>query len=451
MRRSRILALWLGFAALVAPSVSSHAEGDPFLRRTTTVRVVEKVGPAVVNVTTEQSVAVANPFRRFGGDPFFDRFFQDFFEPRGPRTTENLGSGVLIDEHRHVLTNEHVVSRADRIRVSLADGREFDAVLIGADPNHDIAVLQVQTDEKLPWIRPGTSDDLMVGEPVIAIGNPFGLSHTVTTGVISATGRSLRTDNHVYHGFLQTDASINPGNSGGPLLNAEGALVAINTAVYNRAQGIGFAIPIDTAHRVVRELIDHGEVSPVWLGIEFQDLDAGLVAALELPRGVGGSLVRRVRDGSPAARADVRRGDVVTRVDDRPVVSARDFFEGLERTTAGQSLRLTLARDGAMIEREVRAEPLPDGFVDTLVLEMLGVVIEPAGERLGFRVTGVRRGSGAEQIGLQSGDRFLAIGGRELVGADELRRAVLALRGQPRALVVVARGNGRYHVALPLL
>jgi serine protease Do len=271
--------------AFVCCAASAHAEGDPFLRRTTTVRVVERTGPAVVSVTTEKRAPEANPFRPFAGDPFFDRFFQDFFEPRLPQAEQSLGSGVLIDAQRHVLTNEHVVTRAERIRVSLADGREFGAKLIGADPNNDIAVLEVETQEKLPWIEPGSSADLMVGEPVIAIGNPFGLSHTVTTGVISALGRSLRTDERVYHGFLQTDASINPGNSGGPLLNAEGHLIAINTAVYNRAQGIGFAIPIDDARRVVRELIDHGEVSPVWLGMDLQDLDSGLAAALELPAG----------------------------------------------------------------------------------------------------------------------------------------------------------------------
>jgi len=447
-RRLGVAAALLGVA--LAGDLAG-AEGDPFLRRTTTVRVVERVGPAVVNITTEQTLARPNPFRPFEGDPFFDRFFQDFFEPRGPRTTENLGSGVLIDPERHVLTNEHVVSRAERIRVSLADGREFEAELIGADPYNDIAVLRVQTDEELPWVPPGASDDLMVGEPVIAIGNPFGLSHTVTTGVISALDRSLRADDRVYHGFLQTDASINPGNSGGPLLNAEGTLVAINTAVYNRAQGIGFAIPIDIAHRVVRELIDHGEVSPVWLGIEFQDLDAGLASALGLPPGSGGALVSRVRDDSPAQRAGVEPGDLVTRVDGRPLASAGEFFERLERVTAGQELTLGVARSGAKREIRVRAEQIPDGFVTTLVSELLGLSLEPAARGPGFRITAVRRGGGAEQIGLQVGDWLLAIGGRELSGPETLRRSVLALRGQPRALIVVARGNGRYHVALPLI
>jgi Do/DeqQ family serine protease len=441
----------LCLALVLGPALPLHAEGDPFLRRTTTVRVVERSGPAVVNVTTEQRAPETNPFRPFGGDPFFDRFFQDFFEPSEPRAQQSLGSGVLIDAQRHVLTNEHVVTRAEKIRVSLADGREFGAKLIGADPNNDIAVLEVDTQDKLPWIEPGSSGDLMVGEPVIAIGNPFGLSHTVTTGVISALGRSLRTDDRVYHGFIQTDASINPGNSGGPLLNAEGNLIAINTAVYNRAQGIGFAIPIDDARRVVRELIDHGEVSPVWLGIDLQDLDAGLVAALALPAGARGAVVSRVRPSSPGERAGVRRGDVIIQVDGQPLESARDFFERLERTTAGQQISLTALRNREKVAISLRAEQIPNGYVTALVSELLGLSLEPAAPRGGFAILSVREGSNAARIGLRRGDVLLAIGGRSLSDADALRRAVLALQGLPRALIVVARGAGRYHVALPLV
>jgi Do/DeqQ family serine protease len=451
-RRSRLaVSLGAGFGALAAAGLLAPPAraDDPFLRRTTTVTVVEEASPAVVSITTEQIVQPSNPFRPLTGDPFFDQFFNDFFEPRGPGTVENLGSGVLIDAERHVLTNEHVVSRANRIKVSLADGREFDAKLIGADPNNDIAVLQIDSDAKLPWIPPGTSSDLMVGEPAIAIGNPFGLSHTVTTGVISALNRSIRTEDRVYHGFIQTDASINPGNSGGPLLNAEGKLIGINTAVYNRAQGIGFGIPIDTAKRVVRELIEHGEVSPVWLGIEFQDLDAGLISALGLPSGSHGALVNRVRPKSPALRAGVRRGDVVTQFDGQPLESARGFFERLERTTAGQELHLQVLRDGKTLEIPVRAEQIPEGLVDDLIQELTGMTLTPEAQG-GYRVTGVRAGSGAAQIGVREGDLILAIGGRALVDRDALRRATLELRGQPRALVVVQRGPGRYHVALPL-
>ena len=269
----------LAFLALLLAGVAAAAEGDPFLRRTATVRAVERVGPSVVNITTRQLVqgGQSNPFAPFGGAPGLEWFFRDFFEPRFPsRTTQSLGSGVVIDAQRHVLTNEHVVARADDILVTLADGRQLGARLVGADPNNDLAVLEIQTEEPVPWTEPGGSRDLLVGEPVIAIGNPFGLSNTVTTGVLSAVDRSLRSEDRVFHGFLQTDASINPGNSGGPLLNAEGSLIGINTAIYNGAQGIGFAIPIDTAMRVVRELITHGEIAPVWLGFDLQDLDAPL-------------------------------------------------------------------------------------------------------------------------------------------------------------------------------
>jgi S1-C subfamily serine protease len=248
--------------AMVWAAATARAD-DPFLRRTATVRAVEKVGPAVVNITTERVVRRRSPFSGFGGDPLFDQFFRDFFSPRTRnQTVQSLGSGVVIDPEGRVITNEHVVARASRIRVSLADGREFEATLVGADPNNDLAVLQIDTEEELPWVAPGSSRDLLVGEPVIAIGNPFGLSNTVTTGVLSATDRSINTNGRTFHGFLQTDASINPGNSGGPLLNAEGTLIGINTAIYQGAEGIGFAIPIDVARRVVAELIEHGEVQP---------------------------------------------------------------------------------------------------------------------------------------------------------------------------------------------
>jgi len=446
MDRMRWLTLGAGLG-LLALAGAARAD-DPFLRRTTTVEVVEDSSPAVVNITTEQAVQGGHGFRSFGGDPFFDRFFQDFFEPRMPRTVENLGSGVVIDAKGHILTNEHVVARASRIQVSLSDGREFEATLIGADPNNDIAVLQAQSEEPLPWLEPGTSSDLMVGEPVIAIGNPFGLSHTVTTGVISAIGRSIRTDDKVYHGFLQTDASINPGNSGGPLLNAAGKLIGINTAVYNRAQGIGFAIPIDIARRIVSELIEHGEVSPVWIGLEFQDLSPPLHEAMKLPSKLRGVLVNRVRDDSPADRAGLRQGDVLTHIDGQPIETAQTFFERLGSATDDQELTFRLWRDGASQRIGVRAEEIPPALVVRLIEELTGLqLVESEGR---FQVSAVRNGSGAARIGIQAGDYVLGINGRAIAGAADLRRSVLRLRGQTRALIVVQRGNGRYHVAIPL-
>ncbi len=433
-------------ACLLAAPASAD---DPFLRHTVTVRAVKSVGPAVVNITTERMVR-GSPFGRFGGDPFFDRFFRDFFEPRFPQKTQSLGSGVVINEAGHILTNEHVVARASRIRVALADGREFDAVLIGADANNDIAVLLARTEEKLPWVEMGTSADLMVGEPVIAIGNPFGLSNTVTTGVISALDRSIRTEKSTYHGFLQTDASINPGNSGGPLLNAHGHLVAINTAVYQSGQGIGFAIPIDTAARIVQELIEEGEVSPVWLGIDFQDLTPDLVAALSLPPDLQGALVNQVRTKSPARRAGIRRGDIVTRLDGRPIATARNFFERLDSVVEDQEVEILLVRDGGERTIAVVAEEVPAPVIEALVRERLGLELE-ANEGGGFTVRSVRAGSGAARIGLQAGDLLLAVNGLPLQDAKALRRSALDLRGRSRALVVVQRGSGRYHVTIPLV
>jgi serine protease Do len=442
--RGALAALGIGLACGPAEAA------DPFLRHTVTVDVVRRAGPSVVSITSEQTVARSRPFQPFGGDPFFDRFFRDFFEPRLPQTTQSLGSGVLIDAERRVLTNEHVVARASRIRVTLSDGREFDATLVGADPNNDLAVLRLETEEELPWIPLGSSADLMVGEPVIAIGNPFGLSHTVTTGVVSALNRSIRSEVRVYHGFLQTDASINPGNSGGPLLSAEGRLIAINTAVYGGADGIGFAIPIDVAGRVVAQLIAHGELVPVWVGVELQELDDALQQAMKLRPGLRGAVVNRVRERSPGDRAGIRRGDVVVRLDGHVVDAPRSFFEILDAATPGQELPLSLWRDGRELTLAVRAEEAPAALPQDLLREKLGLALRPA-RAGGYEVTSVRPGSGAERTGIQQGDLVLGINGRALDGEEALRRASLALRGLSGALVVVQRGNGRYHVTIPFV
>ncbi len=440
------LALTAGIASIAA---AARAD-DPFLRRTATVNVVETVGPAVVNITTERT-STRRRFGVFAPNRVFDQFFRDFFEPRLPQTTQSLGSGVVIDDLGHILTNQHVVAGASRIRVSTADGREFEASLIGADPNNDIAVLKVQSEEELPWITPGNSDDLLVGEPVIAIGNPFGLSSTVTTGVISALNRSVRTDARVFHGFLQTDASINPGNSGGPLLSAEGQLIAINTAVYQGGQGIGFAIPIDTAKRVIRELIAHGEVMPAWLGLDFQDLAPALRQGLGLPADLRGALVNRVRERGPAAQAGIRRGDVLTRVDGRPLYTAREFFEMLETVTVGQQLGLDVWREGRVQTLSLRAAEIPADLVAQLVNDLLGLRLTRPPQGGNFVVQAVRAGSGADRIGIQPGDLVLGINGRNLDTDEALRRSALELRGHLRALIVVQRGSGRYHVTIPLV
>ena len=442
------IATFTGIVALIvhaAPAVGA----DPFLRRTAAVQAAERVGPAVVSVTTETDVRQQSPFEGFHGDPFFERFFQDFVDPRRQRTAQSLGSGVIIDDAGHVLTNEHVIARASRIKVSLSDGREFDATLVGADPNNDIAVLHIEAKEKMPWVAPGGSDDLLVGEPVIAIGNPFGLSSTVTTGVISALDRSIRTEGHSYYGFIQTDASINPGNSGGPLLNAEGELIGVNTAIYQGAQGIGFAVPIGVAKRVVDQLLEHGEIAPLWLGVDLQDLDPNLHEAMELPRGTTGALVTGVSKGSPAERAGLRRSDLVTRADGHKINSARDVYAIVEAASPTQDLDIEIWRAGTAAHLAARAERITGDGVLALAERLLGLSLTRI-DGGGFRVKAVQATSSAAKIGFQSGDVLLGINGRPLEDADALRRAVLDLQGRAYAQVVVQRGGGRYHVTVPL-
>ncbi len=442
--RSRIsLALALGLALF---SGSAARANDPFLRRTATVDVVQKVGPAVVNITTEQQAQTRQP--RGFGNPLFDRFFQDLFEPSMRRPVQSLGSGVVIDALGRVLTNEHVIHGADTITVTLADGRELAAKLIGADPNNDLAVLQLAEPKDVPWVSPGTSAALFVGEPVIAIGNPFGLSNTVTTGVLSAVDRSLRTEDRVFHGFLQTDASINPGNSGGPLLNAEGELIGVNTAIYQGAQGIGFAIPIDVAKRIVHELVTKGSVAPVWLGLDLQDLEPAMIELMKLPAGQRGAVVSRVRTAGPGAKAGVQRGDVLMKIDAHPIRAAREFFEVLESSTAGQAHALLVLRNARPLTLRATAAEIPAAVVAELATERLGMRL--AFEKGVYRVAEVRPGSGAEKSGVQVGDFVRGIDGQALTDERTLRRAVLRLQGRDRALLRIQRGRAQGDVLLPL-
>ena len=241
------------------------------------MQAVRKVSPAVVNISSVYEVRKrTGPFSGFGANPFFEEFFKDFFDPRFERRQQytSLGSGVIIDGKKGlILTNAHVIQKTATIKVMLQDEREFEAKIVGADPDSDLAVLKIDSENQLPDVTMGNSDDLMIGETVIAIGNPFGFSHTVTTGVISALNRSIRTEDRVYNDFIQIDASINPGNSGGPLLNINGDLIGINTAIYAKAQGIGFAIPISKARKIISDLIQYGEVKQAWIGIIVQDMD----------------------------------------------------------------------------------------------------------------------------------------------------------------------------------
>lgn len=436
----------LAAAALILGLVAASGAGADS-RRTPVVRAIERVGPATVNITTTQQLQPArNPF--FRRNPFFEEFFGRFADPR-PRTTQSLGTGVLIDPEGHVLTNDHVLAGATGIQVTLADGREFEAELIGADPETDLAVIQLRADGRLPVAKLGRSDDLMIGETVIAIGNPFGLHHTVTTGVLSAVNRTVRSEDREYHGFLQTDASINPGNSGGPLLNIEGDVIGVNTAIFREAQGIGFAIPIDRARKIAAELIEHGEVSPVWLGLQIQRLTPGLRSALDVASETG-VVVSHVFEGSPAERASLQRGDVILRMEGTEVGSPRTYFEILRGIPAGDSADLQVEREREPIRTSVRAETFPEPRADDLAERLLGFAIEETGSGAGVAVSRVGPRSHAGRIGLRPGDRILKLGRDEVTDRATFRRAVSKLRGRRTVLLLVVRGNRGYHVTLPI-
>ena len=322
-------------------------------RKTPLVVAVEKTRPAVVNIfTTETARARENPFRSFGDD-FFDGFFKDFFPPTNSRR-RSLGSGVIINRDGYILTNEHVIGNATTIKVILSDEREFPARIVGSDIKSDLAIIKVEGKENLPYIQMGRSDDLMIGETVIAIGNPFGLQHTVTTGIISALNRSIRGGkNRVYQDFIQLDASINPGNSGGPLLNINGSLIGINTAIYQKAEGIGFAIPIDNAKRIVDDLINYGKVRRGWLGVSVQDLSPELLEHFDMKR-LTGVLVMNVVKNSPADRAGILRGDILLSMDQHEVRNRSDFRNRMSTYSIGNRINFTIQRDGR--EKKARVE-----------------------------------------------------------------------------------------------
>ena len=415
-------------------------------RRSPVVLAVEKASPAVVSVIAAQtSEQRGNPF---GGNPFFDDFFQDFFAPFQRRQTEqSLGSGVVIRPDGYVLTNEHVVVQAEKILVQLSDDRKLSAHLVGADSDSDLAVLKIEDSRALPYLPLGNSDDLMIGETVIAIGNPFGLSHTVTTGVVSALNRSLNTDGRTYYDFIQTDASINPGNSGGPLLNIKGELIGINTAIYGKAQGIGFAIPISRAKRIVQELITHGAVEAPWVGLVVQTLTPELASHFSL-KGKHGVLVRGVEAGSPAAKAGLQRGDVLLSLNGRLLRSAEEYLQREREFISGDTLRFRVLRDGDEEDFAVAASRFPQEKADDLAWRLLGVAVKE--EKDGLEVNKIRPGSPADRIGIARGDTILGLSGAQTKTLAEFRRKMIDARFSQSILISIARGRQLYHVTIPL-
>lgn len=379
--RSGLAALLVLAVGLVEPggglgqpaAPGSAAEEISLSRENAIVRAARNVGPAVVSISVIQTRVVrTSPLGPGFRDEFFEYFFRDLFPERVyKQEIPSLGSGVLVGEggEYYILTNDHVVHGADVIKVTLTDGREFDASIIGTDPRFDLAVLGIDA-ENLPVAALGDSDNLITGEWAIAIGNPFGYllndrQPTVTVGVISALHRDVKSERGqigVYKDMIQTDAAINPGNSGGPLVNATGDVIGINTFIFTRSGGslgMGFAIPINTVQRIMGEFIHHGRIRPVWVGVQVQEMTPLLALSLDLEMSEG-VLVSHVDEGSPADRAGVRRGDMIRAIDSKEIRSVEEAQRSLADAIVGDDVVLQLVRRDEVRDVNLRLVERPE-------------------------------------------------------------------------------------------
>lgn len=408
-------------------------------RRTPVVQAVERVKGAVVNISTESVKESAGaPF--VFQDPVFQEFFGNFFpEFRRTYRTRSLGSGVIVDRRGHVMTNAHVVDGADRIMVFLADSRGFEARTIGIDRRSDIAVLEML--DPPADLRPaslGDSSRLLIGEPVIAIGNPFGFSHSVTTGIVSALGRTIREEQSIFSNLIQTDTMINPGNSGGPLLNIHGEVIGINTAIYRKAQGIGFAIPVNQASRIYQYLLDQGQLRRGWLGVEIQELSDAMRELLGSHRLAYGVLVADVLDNGLAEH--IRQQDVILRIDGTPVTGPEHFWSILYGYPPGSNLRLDLIRDGREHQVELRTRGMAPEYGLRVADDWWGLQFSAYKDKA-LAVQRVRSGSWADRTGLQRGDLLVAIDALRITSAEDLAEAVLEARARGGGKMEIMRGR----------
>ena len=467
---ARVLALvsLTGLISLGLPGAGHAQASAPDATRvlealeTAFATVAARVMPAVVNVTVKSkrgpvsSEAPERPdteerFKEFFGPDFFDRFFRK----RTPREEGRAsGSGVIIDAKGYILTNAHVVENAAEIEVGLSDDRKFKATLVGRDSKTDLAVLRVEAPTgSLPVAELGDSDRLRIGQWAIAIGNPFGLDRTVTAGIISATGRT-RVGVATYEAFIQTDASINPGNSGGPLLNLQGRVIGINTAIVASGQGIGFAIPINMAREVMGQLIARGRVVRGWLGIVIQDLTPDLAAGFGLPD-TGGVLISDVMKDSPAEAAGMRAGDVIVEFTGAPIKEVIDLQRRVAAVEPGRPTGLTVIRDRRPTPLTVRIGEQPNEELQVAAApreERLGLTVEALtaenadrfnlSARAGVVVTAVKPGSAGAEAGIRTGDAILEMNRRRISSVEAFRDVVAAVRPGDLVPVYIQRGGG---------
>lgn len=439
------------------------------------VSVVKEAKPAVVHIRVEQTAkASKNPQQQYSEEffnhPFFEQFFGPEFkkqqrQPRQQRKQQGQGSGFIISDDGYILTNNHVVENADIITVRLSDDKEVTAELVGADPQSDVALIKIESNEKLPTLPLGDSDALEVAEWVIAIGNPFGLSQTVTVGVVSAKGRS-RVGINDYENFIQTDAAINPGNSGGPLLNIHGEVVGINSALFSRTggyMGIGFAIPINMVKAIEDQLHSFGTVTRGWLGVVIQDIDKNLAESFGL-EDAKGILISDVQENSPADKAGLVQGDVIIKLQNSSLKDVSDLRNKVALIRPDTSAKLDIVRDGKPKQIWVTIGKQPGDFgsqksgSNSKMFKKFGFSLQnltpDLAEKLGFEnnqgvvVSNVEPGSPADKAGLKPGHLIEEVNRQDVANVKQLKSALNASKNSKQTLLRVNTGNSRQYVVL---
>ena len=427
--------------------------------------LAEKVRPGVVNIQVVKKVKnVGFGFRNFPGNPFgddnpFGDFFGPFSEGNPPRSFEQrgVGSGFVMSRDGYVLTNNHVVEDADQIKVKLANGKEYVGKIVGRDSKTDLALVKIEGASDLQPLKLGNSDDLKVGSWVVAVGSPFGLEQTVTAGIVSAKGRVIGSG--PYDNFIQTDASINPGNSGGPLINMQGEVVGINTAIIASGQGIGFAIPINMAKEIAPQLQEKGHVTRGWLGVSIQEVTPELAKSFDLKEKKG-ALVSQLVSGSPAEKAGIEQGDVIMEFDGKEVPDAKALPLIVASTPVGKTVTIKLLRNGKVLDRQVRVGEM-DEKVEVAKApshKSLGITVQnltpEIAKGLGLKketgvvVTRVEPGSAAADAGIQTGDVIREVNRKPIKDVEEFSEKVEKAKGQNNVLFLIQRGQNNLFAAI---
>ncbi|MEJ2137453.1 MAG: DegQ family serine endoprotease [Desulfofustis sp.] len=431
--------------------------------------LADQLSPTVVNVKVTKVIQTGFQGPQMHGSPFGDQFgdfFNRFFEqmPQTPRThpSQGAGSGVIISEDGYILSNNHVVEGAKEVSVTLANEKEYPAEVVGLDPKTDLAVLKIKAPNDLPKATLGNSESLKVGDWVVAIGNPFGLNHTVTSGIVSAKGRVIGAG--PYDDFIQTDASINPGNSGGPLFNMKGEVVGINTAIIPQGQGIGFAIPVNTAKPLIPQLVEHGEITRGYLGVNIQTITADLAKALEVEE-QRGALVSDVGADSPAEKAGIERGDIIIDFDGHIIKDSHDLPAKVAATPVGEKVELTVLRDGKEKQLTVTVGELVDdnsllGKSDGASKGKWGLQLHDLDEKIaeqlrvdareGVAIVGVEPGSAAAEAGLRKGDVIVEVNRQAVDSVDAVKEQLRDAEDKDKLLLLVQRDKGKFYVPLEL-